>query len=175
MWVRVPYLASANSALVIIHNLDIERPFLCPNKANTIFFVDPYAMLFTPIMFERLQVVSGRDSKFIKQCDRIQQLKPAPRNTTQLVRASPSGRQTVDPIEKIFRSLVCERLDHVQNIACASCYVNPRAKRVFWNVQIPGPTRKLALGCLTPTICYVCSDTGLGFRMLFHYSINRAG
>ena len=62
---------------MIVHDFDLICPFFCPDKADTIFLVDPNAILPCPIVLQHLKSITWRHAQRTKRYRGIDQIKLA--------------------------------------------------------------------------------------------------
>jgi hypothetical protein len=94
---------------VIIDNLDIRRPGVGPDEADTPLIIDPNAVLTGTIVFERLEAILRRALQIVKPSGRIDHIQFARSDACDTL---PTRLRTPTLAEKDFSFPVSKAQDH---------------------------------------------------------------
>jgi hypothetical protein len=112
---------------VIINDLDLVGPQICPFKANPILVIDPDAVLAFAATGQRFKLIPRWDSQFLKLRYRIQQIKFTGSHFPQGGWAEIPCILGVIAVENVLCARIFEGLYHKYMIARITCYVNAAA------------------------------------------------
>jgi hypothetical protein len=110
------------SALMVIHNLDSNRPVIGQNETDPVPAVDTDTVLPDPLSGERFKTISGRHAQVAEAACRIELLKLSGGYPPKLLWATSPCSLGVAPVEDVFDSLTFELADHQRMIARLPCY-----------------------------------------------------
>jgi hypothetical protein len=106
---------------MIVNNLCVSDAALRPSKTDPVLSVDPDTVLALSILFQRLQMVAGRDPKILNGIGVVENEELGSRPTLQIWRTHLPCSLGVFAVEHILGALVVEGEDHVSMIARLVC------------------------------------------------------
>jgi hypothetical protein len=109
---------------VIINYLDTLWAIRCPEKANTVFFVDTNTVLPFSVSRQRLKPVSGRNLQILQSFSGIELIQLPDCDSPDASWAYPTSITRVFAVENVFRTSVRESSYHNNTVSRVSCYTS---------------------------------------------------
>ena len=107
---------------MVVHDLDVLRPIVSPDKANSELIIDSDAVLPCTVSPKGLQSIAGGHPQFLQTDNRIQVLKFSDSHRPECPGARLASSLRVSAVEQVLRAGVSESPDHIATIARISCY-----------------------------------------------------
>lgn len=108
---------------MVIHDLDLIRLVVGPDKADPVLIVNSNAVLTGARSGESLHAVAWRNPEILEASSGIELVKLASRYCPKILWATATSMPRVLAIEDIVRAVVFEGADHRSTVARVSCYV----------------------------------------------------